>query len=69
VDGHTGLLVADSVASFAHAMTTISLLSERELDVMAEHARARAGQFPWSRFVDRIDAHVEEVAGRTRVPA
>ena len=69
VDGHTGLLLPDSVPSFAHAMRTISELSERELDVMAEHARARASQFPWHRFVDRIDEHVEEVAGRTRVLA
>jgi glycosyltransferase involved in cell wall biosynthesis len=69
VDGHTGLLLPDSPSAFAHAMRTIAALSERELDTMAEHGRARASQFPWHRFVDRIDEHVEEVAGRTRVPA
>ncbi|MBI5284202.1 MAG: glycosyltransferase family 4 protein [Chloroflexi bacterium] len=69
VDGHTGLLLPDSVEAFAHAMRTLALLSDAELDTMGARARARASQFSWDRFVDRIDEHVDEIVWRPRVRA
>jgi glycosyltransferase involved in cell wall biosynthesis len=69
VDGHTGLLLPDSSEAFAHAMRTLALLSDAELDTMGTRARARASQFGWDGFVDRIDEHIDEIVWRPRVRA
>ncbi len=67
IDGHTGLLLPDSADAFGHAMRKLSLLSSAELDTMGIRARARASQFSWDRFVDRIDEHLDEIVRRPRV--
>jgi glycosyltransferase involved in cell wall biosynthesis len=62
VDGRTGFLRRDQPRSFAKAMTTLAAMPVDELDEMSVRARARAMDFPWSRFVHRMDEHVEELA-------
>jgi len=62
IDGVTGFLRKDRPRSFAKAMETLAAMSSEELDLMATRARARALEFPWSRFVHRIDDHVDELA-------
>jgi glycosyltransferase involved in cell wall biosynthesis len=62
VDGVTGFLRLDHPRTFAGAMSTLATMPTARLDEMGAQARARALEFPWSRFVERIDDHVEELA-------
>ena len=43
-------------------MATLAGMSSPDLNTMSARARARALEFPWSRFVERIDDHVDELA-------
>ena len=63
IDGHTGYLVPDRAPEFAAAIAKLARASSAELDAFAVQARARAATFSWARFVTRIDAHAEEMAG------
>ena len=62
VDGVTGMLRPDRPEDFARAIAELAANGEAEMDALALRARARALEFPWSRFVHRIDEHVEELA-------
>jgi glycosyltransferase involved in cell wall biosynthesis len=62
IDGQTGFLRMDTRAEFAAAMRELTSMPEAQMDRMSAAARARAEQFSWDRFVERIDAHVEELA-------
>lgn len=63
VDGETGFLRIDHPHAFAEAMRRLVDMSTPELDLMCAQARLRALDFPWSNFVNRIDNHVEDLAG------
>lgn len=67
VDGHTGFLLADQPESFALGMQMLLRMPEQELDELGVLARARATQFSWDHFVERIDAHVEELAASAQI--
>ncbi len=69
IDGHTGLLLPDSAQAFGYAMRSLALLPASELDSMGIRARARASQFSWDRFVDRMDEHLDEIVWRPRIRA
>jgi glycosyltransferase involved in cell wall biosynthesis len=62
VDGVTGFLRLDHPRTFANALTTLASMPSDRLDQLGVDARARALAFPWSRFVERIDDHVDELA-------
>lgn len=64
VDGETGFLRIDHPHAFSTALDTLVSMPPAELDLMSAQARLRALDFPWSNFVNRIDDHVEELAGR-----
>jgi glycosyltransferase involved in cell wall biosynthesis len=68
VHGATGFLRLDHPRTFASAMTTLAKMPTDQLDQMGKQARARALDFPWSRFVSRIDDHVEELAPLRGLP-
>jgi glycosyltransferase involved in cell wall biosynthesis len=63
ISGETGFLCPDDPEAFAVALRKLAAMSDHELDELAVRARMRALRFPWNGFVDRIDAHVEELAG------
>ena len=67
--GETGWLEPDVADKFAARMTSVLRLPENELDRMGRAARARAEQFRWDNFIDRIDDHVDELCGRRLVAA
>lgn len=69
VDGESGLLRPDRPEEFARGLAEIAALGERELDAMGEKARLRALGFGWDAFVERMDSHVEELAGVRPAPA
>jgi glycosyltransferase involved in cell wall biosynthesis len=62
VDGVTGFLRRDQPRSFAKAMATLAAMPDQQIDQMSTQARTRALDFPWSRFVQRLDDHVDELA-------
>jgi glycosyltransferase involved in cell wall biosynthesis len=62
IHGETGYLVDDTPAEFARAIGVMAGLDTQALDEFSIRARARAGHFSWSRFVSRVDEHVEELA-------
>lgn len=68
VEARTGFLRLDHPKAFAGAIQLLSELGRADLDLISIRARDRALQFPWSRFVKRIDDHVDELAGRTPEP-
>lgn len=68
VDGVTGFLRPDHPHAFADAITTLSTMPEPQLDKISAQARARALDFPWSRFVQRMDDHVDELAALRGLP-
>ena len=68
VDGVTGFLRPDHPHAFSDAITTLSTMPAPQLDVMSAQARARALDFPWSRFVQRMDDHVDELAALRGLP-
>jgi glycosyltransferase involved in cell wall biosynthesis len=68
VDGMTGFLRDDRPDSFAEAMTVMAGMSPDEMTTMSARARARALEVPWSRFVERIDDHVDELATLRGLP-
>jgi glycosyltransferase involved in cell wall biosynthesis len=59
IDGCTGLLRPNHPAAFANAMRTLARMPGEHLESMSHRARKRALQFPWQRFVERMDEHVE----------
>ena len=59
LDGQTGLLLPAHASAFARAIAEIADLPGARMDEMAHAARERSLQFPWHRFVERIDEHVE----------
>jgi len=63
LNGSTGLLRVDQPNSFARGIRELASMSTDELDAFSLRARRRALDFPWSRFVDRIDRHLEETTG------
>jgi len=72
IDGETGFLRPDQPDPFAGAIQSLLAMSTADLDAMSARARERSMEFPWSRLVDRIDDHVEELAsmkGRDRTRA
>jgi glycosyltransferase involved in cell wall biosynthesis len=62
--GETGWLEPDDVESFARRIAAVAQMPDDALDRVARAARARAEKFRWDEFVDRIDEHVDEMAGR-----
>ena len=68
VDGETGYLRVDEPRAFASAIRELAHMEEGDLDAMSARARARALEFPWSRFVERIDEHATELAGLRGLP-
>jgi glycosyltransferase involved in cell wall biosynthesis len=64
--GTTGWLEQDDVEHFSARMAAIAQMDDRQLDVIGAAARTRAEMFRWDEFVDRIDEHVEEIAGERR---
>jgi hypothetical protein len=44
-------------------MRSLFAMPHWQLDELGDAARARAERFTWDDFVDRIDDHVEELAG------
>jgi glycosyltransferase involved in cell wall biosynthesis len=63
IHGQTGFLCDDDPRAFTRALHTVAQMPEPQLDVIATSARERALRFSWSSFVDRIDGHVNELAG------
>jgi glycosyltransferase involved in cell wall biosynthesis len=63
IDGVTGFLRPDDTETFASALSHLMRLPNAALDEIATAARARASEFPWGRFVSRIDDHIDELAG------
>jgi glycosyltransferase involved in cell wall biosynthesis len=68
VDGVTGFLRIDQPELFGNAMSVMAAMSSADLATMSARARARALEFPWSRFVERMDEHVEELAALRGLP-
>ena len=68
VDGMTGYLRPDEPAAFARSIHELALMADEDLDAMAARARARALDFPWSGFVERIDEHTDELAALRGLP-
>jgi glycosyltransferase involved in cell wall biosynthesis len=62
VRGETGWLVAPTAEAFADAMGA-AMRNERP-DQIRRAARARASAYTWDRFVDRVDAVMEQVASQ-----
>ena len=62
IQGRTGRLCADDPAAFADAIAWAAGLPASRLREVAAAARERAAEFPWGGFVDRIDAHAEQLA-------
>lgn len=62
IDGQTGFLRMDTRSEFAGAMRELVFMPKAQMDTLSGAARARAEQFSWDRFVERIDTHVEELA-------
>lgn len=62
VDGVTGFLRVDQPEKFGDALSAMAAMSAADLATMSARARARALEFPWSRFVERMDEHVDELA-------
>lgn len=63
LDGFTGFLRPPVPERFAAAMAALADMTEQEREEVGQRARARACEFPWSRFVGRMDEHVWELAG------
>lgn len=61
LDGVTGWLLPASSAAFADQMTSV-LTAGDELAGMRVAARARASEFGWERFAQRIDEVMEQIA-------
>ena len=68
IDGVTGFLRLDHPRTFANALTTLASMPPARLDQLGVDSRARALAFPWSRFVERIDDHVDELAPLRGLP-
>jgi glycosyltransferase involved in cell wall biosynthesis len=64
VDGKTGFLRPDTVASFAATIAEIAAMHTDSLDRFAVEARARARCFSWASFIRRIDEHIDELSAR-----
>jgi len=62
VDGRTGFLRLDHPRSFAQSMQALVAMPKEELDAMCGRARERSLDFPWGGFVERMDAHAEQLA-------
>jgi len=59
IDGRTGFLRPNDPIAFGRALYDLANMPAERLDAMSRSARERALQFPWQRFVERIDEHVE----------
>jgi hypothetical protein len=59
VDGSTGFLRPADPNAFAGAIRALAYMPAEQLEMMSKSGRERALQFPWQRFVERIDEHVE----------
>lgn len=61
VDGETGFLRHDDPETFATAIAGLARMPAGALDTMGSKARKHGCQFGWDGFVERIDAHIEEI--------
>ena len=59
IDGETGFLCRDDEEVFEQAIARLVSLPSSVLDRIGLRARARAADFTWGAFVDRIDAHID----------
>src|SRR5260370_16405366 len=59
IDGVTGFLRADHPHAFAAAMRDLVSMPPDHWEGFSARARERSYAFPWQRFVERIDEHVE----------
>jgi glycosyltransferase involved in cell wall biosynthesis len=59
VEGRTGFLRPANPVAFAGALRMLAGMPAAQMHAMSGAARERALQFPWRRFVQRIDDHVE----------
>jgi glycosyltransferase involved in cell wall biosynthesis len=66
VHGESGLLCEPTAAAFAGALRSIAFMPEPDWEAMSVYARARATNFGWRPFVDRIDDHIDEVGTASR---
>jgi glycosyltransferase involved in cell wall biosynthesis len=64
VDGKTGFLRPDQPDAFADALRLVTEMTPDATADWSRRARARAERFAWPDFVDRIDAHVNELAAK-----
>ena len=67
IDGRTGWLVANDAESFARAFKHAALGGDG-VATMRDAARARAQEFGWGHFVQRIDDVMEVVVSRGAAP-
>jgi glycosyltransferase involved in cell wall biosynthesis len=59
IHGETGFLCRDDEETFEQAIAQLAGMPSTVLDRMGLKARARAAEFSWDAFVDRIDAHID----------
>ena len=64
--GETGWLEQDDALHFSRRMAMIATMGDDALDRIGAAARRRAEKYHWDEFVERIDEHVEEIAGARR---
>lgn len=64
VDGVTGRLLPPTPEAFAEGLLGIATMRATSYAAMSRSARERAYEFGWDRFVSRIDAHIQDIAGR-----
>ncbi len=59
LDGRTGFLLEPAPAAFAATMTALAARPEHARE-MGREGLARAAQYTWANFVDRLDEYVEQ---------
>ncbi|HYD08568.1 MAG TPA: glycosyltransferase [Acidimicrobiales bacterium] len=63
----TGWLLRGEPDAFAAAMAGVAAMSDGELDAMRDACRARAAEFSWDTFTERLDDVLDAVADRRPV--
>jgi len=61
LDGRTGWLLPADVGAFAAKFIDVLQMSAAALEPMRDAARARAREFGWDRFVERVDDVMQDV--------